>query len=615
MKLRIKETLIYSSRARQIPAQAGFWHNSPMRYSFRQRVARGMENFRLRVAHGDAIVQMALLGLITGILTALVIIAFRLLIELGQGALMGAGSEDYSVLPWYIRLVLPLAGLMLFWLIFRRLMRPGDQVGVIHVMERLAYHQGHLPMRNAIIQFFGGAMAIISGNSVGREGPGIHLGAASASQLAQRLGLPNNSIRTLVACGTAAAIAASFNTPLAGVIFAMEVVLMEYTIFGFAPVILAAVAATIITRMVFGSAVVFEVPPMDLGSLVEIPYLIAFGVVIGILAGVFVSLLEFFGRRLPQRPRWQRLAAAGVIAGLCGAAVPEIMGIGYDVLNKALIGELGIALAITLVVAKLVATTAAIGFGVPAGLIGPTLVIGGAAGIAMGIIGAHFAPGYTSDPGFYALLGMATMMGATLQAPLAALISMLELTANPNILLPGMLTVVTAMLVTRRVMRKPPVYLRLMRLRGLDYRNDPVAQSLRRVGVASAMESNVRVVSREVSRRQGHDLVARKPRWLLIREPERDSAFLLPTADLAHYLAENEAAPADDEEPEKIDLLAIPGLRREAWPVHLRATLQEAFEIINDNDGEAVFVENPDTPGSSRVYGVLTREDIESSYR
>ena len=134
-------------------------------------------------------------------------------------------------------------------------------------MERLSYHQGYLGIRNLVLQYLGGALAIISGQSLGREGPAIHLGAATSSLVGQQLGLPNNTIRTLVACGTAAAIGASFNTPLAGVIFALEVVMMEYSLASFLPVILSAVSATAVTRAVFGTEIVFSVPNFQLTNL------------------------------------------------------------------------------------------------------------------------------------------------------------------------------------------------------------------------------------------------------------------------------------------------------------------------------------------------------------
>jgi len=236
-----------------------------------------------------------------------------------------------------LRFGLPAIGGLVIGLIFQYLSHTGGvQVGVVHVLERLSYYQGHLPFRNSILQFFGAAISIISGHSVGREGPSIHLGSASGSLLGQWLHLPNNSIQTLVACGAAAGIAASFNTPLAGVIFSMEVIMMEYTISGFTPVILSAVSATAVTRFVFGAGSAFSLPSLQLASLFELPYLLIMGLVIGTLAAAFISSLKWFTEVSKEIAIWKRMTLAGILTGLCALVVPEIMGIGYDTVNQAM---------------------------------------------------------------------------------------------------------------------------------------------------------------------------------------------------------------------------------------------------------------------------------------
>jgi len=194
------------------------------------------------------------------------------------------------------RLLLPVVGAALVGAVDDPAPAADQRVGVVHVMERLSRHQGYLPARNAVIQFVGGIIALISGQSGGREGPSIHLGAASSSLLGQAFELPNNSIRTLVACGTAAAIGASFNTPIAGVIFAMEVVMMEYTIGSFIPVIIASVTSTLLTHYFFGNEPAFTVAPLHMRSLLEIPYIIGGGVLIGAIAAGFITLVQQFAR-------------------------------------------------------------------------------------------------------------------------------------------------------------------------------------------------------------------------------------------------------------------------------------------------------------------------------
>jgi H+/Cl- antiporter ClcA len=315
-----------------------------------------------------------------------------------------------------------------------------------------------LPFVNAAVQWAGGALCIVAGHSVGREGPAIHLGAACGSLLGQRFALPEASLRVLVACGVAAAIAASFNTPLAGVVFAMEAIVMEYSVAGFAPVILAAVTATGLTRIFYGEDPAFAVPPLALRSPWELPYIVAVGFAIGTIASAFTLLLGFFARHGRRAPVWVAALGGGLATAVCALAAPQVMGIGYDTVGAALLGKIGFAMLILIAALKLIATTAGVGLGLPGGIIGPMLVIGATAGGALGIAGAWMLPQYASGSGFYALIGMGAMMAGTLHAPLSALTAMLELTGNPNIVWPGMLAVITAFATSRALFRRRPIF-------------------------------------------------------------------------------------------------------------------------------------------------------------
>jgi H+/Cl- antiporter ClcA len=575
---------------------------------FKDRWNQWLDDLGLRVSSLDALPQLSMLAIPVGLLSGGVIILFRLLVESSQGLLFnGSDVEHYETLAPLLRLALPVAGGLLIGLLWQSLKNSTREVGVMHVMERLNYHQGDLPLRNALAQFVGAALSIISGHSVGREGPSVHLGATSGSQLGRWLRLPNNSKRTLVACGVAAAIAASFNTPLAGVIFAMEVVMMEYSLVSFGPVILAAVIATTLTRIIYGSMPAFIVPNMQLGSLLELPYVILMGMVLGTLAALFITLLQRFTGLVTGWPVWTRCTLAGLATGLIAMVVPEVMGIGYETVNQALLGNLGLLLLAGIALAKLIATAAGLGLGLPGGLIGPTLVIGAAAGGAMGIIADEWLPGDIASPAFYAMIGMGTMMGATLHAPLAALTAMLELTANPNIILPGMLALITGGLVSRELFGKQSVYIELMRTHGLDYRNNPLTQTLRRIGVASIMERRIKTLPSEVEYSTAMDALANEPKWIIITRDSKP-AYLMPAADVARFLQ-------DKEDGDTIDLTAIPADRSEIQSIDFQATLQEALSLLNSSDADALYVIRRTTPGIEQVFGVLTREDIESSYR
>ncbi len=246
------------------------------------------------------------------------------------------------------------------------------------------------------MQYLGGGIAIITGQSLGREGPAIHLGAAMSSLLAQHLGLPNNTIRTLVACRTAAAIGASFNTPLAGVIFALEVVMMEYSLASFLPVILSAVSATAVSRAVFGTEIIFSVPSFQLTTLLELPYVMFLGIVTGVVAFVFIYLTRLSSQASKNFSLWTKFAIAGTVTGILAMITPQIMGIGYDTINNTLVDNIGLTLLIMIFAAKLIATACSVGMGLPAGLIGPTFVIGACLGGIMGLIAQPIFPELSS---------------------------------------------------------------------------------------------------------------------------------------------------------------------------------------------------------------------------
>ncbi len=575
--------------------------------SWRQRWTQNLERLHLQLSGAESTPQMAILGVLTGLLAGVVVVAFRIIVETAQHAFLPGGKpENFEALSPYLRLALPVAGAFVIGLIFQSVPPADRRVGLIHVMERLVYHQGQFPLRNAFAVFTGAALSLITGHSVGREGPSVHLGAACGSQLGMRLNLPHNTLRPLVGCGVAAAIGASFDTPLAGVIFAMEVVMREYTVAGFAPVILAAVCATTITRLVYGSAPTFFVPALEAGTFSELPWMIAIGLIIGTLASVYNYLLAFFSQRLLNIPVWLRLTLGGLAVGLCGLVVPEVMGIGYDTVNVALLGKLGVAVLISIAAFKLIATTAGLGLGLPGGLIGPTLVIGAAAGGAMGVAAHVLMPDQSSSAAFYTVIGMGAMMGATLQAPLSALTAMLELTANPHIILPGLLTVITADLTASEIFKTPSSIAAMVKSQGIDYRNDPISQSLRRTGVASAMERHIAAVPRRIEFQRAHELLKDNPRWLIVQEDQQVIA-MLPGADLARHMQQTPDA-------QSIDLMEIPAQRRHITPIDLQANLQEAYDALHQSKADALYVHWTVAPGIERIYGVLTQQDIEATY-
>lgn len=408
-----------------------------------------------------SLARMTLAGVAAGALASLAVLAFRWCIEAGQATFLPGGRiGNYEALPPLARLLLPTLGGLALGFVFARLPRASQGIGVVHVLERI--HQpdrGRLPPANAVVQFLGGAAAIISGHSVDREGPGVHIGAASANLLARIWPhAPAEDNRTLMACGIAASLAAAFNTPLAGVLFVIEVLRVPYRIVRFFPVIMAAVVGAVISRAVHGPSPAFAIPPIDLGSLAELPWIAIMGAAAGLAAMGFVAASETI---LSRTLAWSPVACftlAGACTGALALVTPQIMGISYDTLEQMLHGRLALELVAALIVTKLVATAISIGLRVPGGLIGPMLVIGGAIGSAAGLVAHAWFPAHAGTTGFYAVIGMVAMLGAALRAPMTALIALLELTANPNIILPGMLAVLSANLANLLLLGKESVF-------------------------------------------------------------------------------------------------------------------------------------------------------------
>ncbi|MDG2277198.1 MAG: chloride channel protein [Pseudomonadales bacterium] len=565
-----------------------------------------IEAFRRRLATANALPQLAVLGLLTGLVTAVVIISFRYLIEYSGIILFGmSDAENFESLDMLTRSSLVLGGALLLGLLMHRYGPSARRVGVVHVMERLSRHQGYLPLRNAVIQFFGGAIALISGQSGGREGPAIHLGATAASLLGQQSKLPNNSIRTMVACGTAAAIASCFNTPIAGVIFAMEVVMMEYTVASFVPIIVASVSSTLVTQYFFGGEPAFTVGTEHTYSVLEIPYLVLGGLIIGAFAAGFIQLIQAFAR-LASWPFYLRVTLAGGITAACALVLPQVLGVGYDTVNQIMVSEVSMLLLIGLLFAKALCSAATVGMGMPVGLIGPTMVIGACLG---GIFGnaLNLWQGIDISIGLYVMIGMCAMMAAVLQAPLAALMAVLEMTANTNIVLPAMVTIVVATIVTSQVFGQRSVYISTLNTLGLQYPPNPVTLHLQRIGVSAIMDrSFVRLPSSIPLARAG-EVIESGVRWILVENNENDNIrAALNSADLAAFVHER------DTEEKEVHLLELPGERMDVTTIDALATAAQVQDALLAAHVEACVVTRTTAPLITPITGIVTRRHLDN---
>lgn len=557
----------------------------------------------MQVKVKESQISLALLATFVGLFSAGIITLFRLAYELPLEHFLPTGDDEgFESLSTHARVILLLSSTALLIFIFSRLQPHQRKIGVGHVLQRIEQHQGYLPKTNLVAQFFGAIIALIGGHSVGREGPAVHIGAGTASQFGQLLKTPHHRLRILAACGVASAISASFNTPMAGVIFAMEVVLLEYSIRGFIPIILASVIGAIVSRAVFGNETAFIVPSLEMGSLLEIPYILLLALVCGVMGSLFIASVKFM-QRWNTRPLWQTWGLLGICAAATSIYLPQVMGIGYDSVNSWLQGEAIFGIAFALLFAKMLLSGWASAMGFPGGLIGPSLFMGAAIGVMLGQLSSYFMPDYPVNIGFYAMLGMGAMMAAVLRAPLAALMALLELTANPNIILPGMMAIVIASLTVSEIFHLPSIF-RVQT--NLAVNQNPVRQLLRNTWVGQLMSQDFSSSRRIINLDSAQLLLNLQPSWILLEDEQQ----LLASADLARFIESHQFADADHQD---IDCLLLPGDRKMVKSISLMANLQNALDQMQQHHIEWLVVHRDEQ--FNNVVGIISRDMIEQHYR
>ena len=564
-----------------------------------------LNELRESLAKVDALPQLSLIAILIGVVVGFIIVLFRIALSSPPLFWGISSAESFEELSPAMRATLLSISTVVIAGALGLLQKNDRQMSVSHVIDRLHNHQGRMPGRNYLAQFFLGIVAIVCGHSVGREGPTVHLGAGAASKLGSWLRLPNNSMQILIACGVAAGIAASFDTPLAGVIFAMEVIVMEYSIVGFVPVILASVIGAAICKGILGQAVVFEVGHADMNTLIELLFIVVIGLAIGLLAGVYVRI-HLLTLALAKFSIVFKLALAGVLTIAVAAWVPEVMGLGYDTIRGAFTAEIALSALLVAGLAKLALTPIVVALGIPGGLIGPSLFVGACLGAVFGGLIDKLFPGLEINASLYILLGMVGMMGAVINAPLAALIAVLELSHNPQVIFPAMLMIVVACMTTRQVFQVRGLFMEQLRRSGRDIELGPASRALSRIGVMSAMNRKFLICDQGISHADALYVLSTQPDWLVFSQNEQLTALW--AADLAHFLEHPQ------EEHTEIDLGEVPGRRYMMHGVPQTASLYDALKTLKKSQCTVLYVTGSQHSHRS-VFGILTLDAIQNHYQ
>ncbi|WP_299568197.1 chloride channel protein [uncultured Shewanella sp.] len=449
---------------------------------------------RDKLSQSKISVQLCALALLFAIIASSVIILFRLLLSWAQvHTIPEATNFASAVSDW--RTYLPLVGAILIWLFAGLGSKRYRRMGIAYVMHRFKLHYGKVPLQSAPGQFFQALIALIANFSVGKEGPAIHLGAVSASYLAEKFKLPDNSVRVMCASGIAAGIAAIFNAPLAAVLFVFEVIVREYKIHYFFPIMLSAICGALSSQLVFGNIHEYDLITVTRIPLDHYPILAIGGIVLGCAAAGFNHSLLKMTAIGQHWPLIYRLMIAASITTLVGLFLPQALGSGDLAIQATIIDSPSLMFLLALLIGKIIATIAAIGFGIPGGLIGPLYGIGALIGAILALVSAMFFPSIAPYVGLYTVIGMTAMMGVCLSAPLAALVALLELTNDASIILPAMFVTIPAFLIAYQGFNTSSVFLKQLDIMGLGYKVPPVNQGLQKKGVRAIMDKRFVIVN------------------------------------------------------------------------------------------------------------------------
>lgn len=377
-----------------------------------------------------------ILAVVIGAGVAVAAILFRLAIGLFQLPWLGTMSELISsaaaAQPWWVIVAAPTIGGLVVGGLLQKIQIGRRALGVADVIEARALGGRGIGFRSGLTSALITTISLGSGASAGREGPVVHLGATLSSALCRAFQLPDSARRILLACGVASAVSASFNAPIAGVLFAHEVILGHYAFSAFVPIVIASAMGTLMSRLWIGDVAAFEIPAYQITSYWEIPAFALLGLTCAAVAVLFqFSLIgtDWFARNL-RMPLWLRPVIGGFLVGLIALAFPEVLGVGYEATDQALHQKLSLGLLFALLFAKTAATAITLASRFGGGIFSPALYLGAMAGGAFGLIAASAFPEMASSQGLYSILGMGAVAAAVLGAPISTTMIVFELTGG-----------------------------------------------------------------------------------------------------------------------------------------------------------------------------------------
>lgn len=567
-----------------------------------------------RSLRGDGMTErtfMVLMAIVIGILGGFGAIFFRQAIRLSQGTFFGTlqYSLDFVMqLPWYAKLIAPAAGGLIVGPIVHYLASETKGHGVPEVMQAIVLRGGVIRPRVMLAKVAASAICIGSGGSAGREGPIVQIGSSLGSALGQIFSLRGPRLRTLVACGTAAGIAGTFNAPIGGALFAMEVILSDFGISQFSPIVISSVAATVVSRHFLGDFPAFVIPEYEFVSVFEvIPYMVL-AVLAAIVGVTFIKMLykseDLFDKI--RVPAILKPAIGGLLVGGIGIGFPHIFGVGYDAMTIALNGQMVWYVLVLMVCLKTLATSVTLGSGGSGGVFAPSLFMGAGLGGLVGTVAHTLFPGMTGSAGAYALVGMGAVASATMHAPLTSILIVFEMTSDYRIMLPLMISCIISVLIATRL-KKDSIYTMKLSRRGIRIVRGQEVNVLRSLRVSQAMSTDFETVHEDTPLRTLIDLTVTSPHSnFFVVDGTGHPLGVLSVHDLRKIIYESDNL---DGILVAYDLMA---------PIAHRCTPSNTLDTVMNAFGEmSVGIEELPVVlegGDGRLIGVVSKSDVISMY-
>lgn len=553
-----------------------------------------------------AITALAIIvGVIAGYASIGLYLAISWLVEFTFGVDEAALATGASNLAWWHLLIVPIVGGLVVGQLLR-LHKNQQTSGVANVIEAAALRDSKIDVRDGAISAAATIVSLGSGASMGREGPAVHLGAVLASIVTRTLGLNPAAARTLLGCGVAAAVAASFNAPIAGVFFALEVIIGHYALQTFAPIVIAAIAGTVVSRIHLGNFPAFETTQYFITSFWEFPAFFILGIVSALVAVIFMAGLNWADRtrkRTDVIPVSLQPAVAGLLIGLLALLYPEILSIGYEATSRALDGEYQLNLLLALIAAKIVATIISYTGRFGGGVFSPSLFIGAMVGGSFGIIAGGLFPDLASTPGLYAVVGMGAVASAVLGAPISTMLIVFEITGDYNVTIAVMIASAIASMVTSLFYKRSFFLLQLAN-RGIQLEGGRATYLLKSATVGEHMSRDFFTIRNTDSIYKARDLLITQGGGVLVATDE--------TGAISGVLSLNQI-PAEAFEPGASQEHSVEEYTRQ--PAHLIKTnqpLEIALHHLDRTGEEALPVVSPSQ--DNIVVGLIRHRDVMKEY-